>query len=149
MVDLAALSAATPGTVSEIAARLGVGEHEVRNAIEGVRARARARRQEIEVIGRRGGRSIYKIGPPPRPKPPPPPKVKKQRKRFNVRGAAVAPIPQPRVLREAPQATIKEAREVMAERVTRDCLRCKTRIRTTRHGPRYCDSCRRHINAIA
>jgi biotin operon repressor len=133
MVGLADLAAATPGRVSEIAARLGATEREVRKAIQV----ARRRGHKVDIVGRQGRFNIYKVA------------LQKRRERHNVLRSALAPIPQPRVLREAPEATAQQARAVMAERVTRDCMRCKTRISTTRHGPRFCDPCRRYITSIS
>lgn len=135
MVELADLANASPGTVREIAERLGADEHDVRHAIQ----TARRLGHNVEIIGREGRFNIYRV------------RLKKPRRaRFNVREAAekrpVAPLWS---LPLAPEATFKQAREVMAERVTRDCMRCKKKISTTRHGPRYCDDCRRYITSIS
>lgn len=132
MVAVADLAAASPGTVRELAERLGADEHDVRHAIQ----TARRLGHKVDIVGREARFNIYKVT------------LKKMRAPLNVAAAATAPIRQIYFLPIAPEATFKQAREVMAERVTRDCMRCKKKISTTRHGPRYCDDCRRYITGL-
>ena len=138
MLDVADLASVSPGTVPELAAALGVPEREVRRCIQ----RCYGRGLDVQIIGRRHRWSVYSVRDrraPQKRKKLPPARTPAPR----ARSLALYSLP------DAAQATAQQAREVMAERVTRDCLRCKTRFCTTRHGPRFCDDCRRYITGLS
>jgi formamidopyrimidine-DNA glycosylase len=49
-------------------------------------------------------------------------------------------------LPEATEATKRQEAEVTAKQVERPCMRCGTRVKTTRNGPRFCPECTRRLN---
>lgn len=125
------LPGARPSTVHEIAARHDVSRAQVRKALENLRRRG----FKVTIVGKRDGLNVYKVSKTPTKKKP------------SLLKAAKALPRQLYSLPEAAQATPAQEREVTAKPVKRDCLRCKKTFSTTRHGPRYCDNCRRFITS--
>lgn len=150
---------AMPGTVAEIMERTGLTEYRVRAEIINLRHRD----VRIEGVGPRNPSRVYHARDPlpdqhaPIPRKPGKTKPPKQRKKKAKLKKAARPSvgktarQRPRQLYRLPdaaQATPSQEREVTAETILRDCLRCKTTFDTTRHGPRYCIDCRGRMSKL-